>query len=284
MMSNICQYDKSTSAQIGFDMQSIAKPLQQYFNISMFGYMKIYRDNTQVSMSTHPHWLKCMYENFYHQGAYSITHSAHSESCHLWSQLKDKSLLPIMSTDFKMAHGITLIKKNEKTAEIFSFASRPENHGIVAWYLNNIDILEAFIHSFKEKGQLLLKKSEADRIILPKCISANQGDTYPCAEKNNYLRQSFFEEIKKKRLLITETPKKCYLTERELNCIARMIRGESIKRISKFINLSPRTVETYLNNAKLKLGAKNKIEMLLKIIKLAPHLIMDLENTVENHR
>jgi DNA-binding CsgD family transcriptional regulator len=274
-MSNICQFSKTVSAEVGFDMLDLAKPLNTQFNISMFGYMKIYEDGSQVSVSTHPHWLKCMYENFYEVGAYSKSLNAHTEGYHLWSQLKNKSTLPIMSTDFKIAHGITLVKKNENSAEIFSFASEPENEGIITWYLNNIDILEAFIHSFKDRGQVLLKRAEADRLILPKCMTAGENEIlFPISGSDQDTRKSFLEEIKINRLLINDLPKKTYLTRKELTCITMMMRGKTTKETAKLLNISSRTVESFINSSKLKMEVKNSAELIVKVIKLAPYLIV----------
>jgi DNA-binding CsgD family transcriptional regulator len=274
-MSNTCKFDKTIASKVAFDMQTLAEPLLKYFNITMFGYMKIYTDNTQVSVSTHPHWLKCFFENIHSRGAYNKISSALIEGYHLWSQLVDQLGPSIMRTDFKLDHGITLVKKNkDDTAEVFSFASSPKNNGIITWYLNNLDILEIFTHSFKEKALPILKQVEADRLILPKCLPAKPNDIFHAfTDGNEKFRQSFISQVKIKRYVVNNMPKKQYLTQRELNCIARLANGESIKDIAKSLSLSPRTIETYLNNAKAKLGAKNMIEMITKIVKLAPHLI-----------
>ena len=57
------------------------------------------------------------------------------------------------------------------------------------------------------------------------------------------------------------------LSEREKICLINYILGKSVKQISNSLLLSSRTVETYVIRSKLKLGLKNKeeiIEFLLK--------------------
>ncbi len=52
------------------------------------------------------------------------------------------------------------------------------------------------------------------------------------------------------------------LTQRELECIFYVLRGRTYKRIAKILNISPRTVEEYINNIKSKLCCNTKDELI----------------------
>ncbi|MBL0941549.1 MAG: helix-turn-helix transcriptional regulator [Alphaproteobacteria bacterium] len=52
------------------------------------------------------------------------------------------------------------------------------------------------------------------------------------------------------------------LTQRELECMFYLMRGRSYKRIAKILNISPRTVEEYITNVKLKFGCNTKDELI----------------------
>ena len=51
------------------------------------------------------------------------------------------------------------------------------------------------------------------------------------------------------------------LTNRELECIKLVADGGSAKEIGQLIGVAPRTVEKHLDQARLKLGAKNRAHL-----------------------
>jgi DNA-binding CsgD family transcriptional regulator len=53
-----------------------------------------------------------------------------------------------------------------------------------------------------------------------------------------------------------------YLTQREAECVAHMLQGCTIAESAKILNLSPRTVEFYVKNIKVKLNCRKKSELL----------------------
>lgn len=57
------------------------------------------------------------------------------------------------------------------------------------------------------------------------------------------------------------------LTKRETDCIYYLIRGMSAKQIGRELGLSNRTVETHLNNVKIKLNCHTRFELINKFIK-----------------
>lgn len=57
-----------------------------------------------------------------------------------------------------------------------------------------------------------------------------------------------------------------YLTKREKECIYYLIRGKTAREISQYLKLSPRTVESHIQNLKHKLNVSTKSELIDKII------------------
>lgn len=57
-----------------------------------------------------------------------------------------------------------------------------------------------------------------------------------------------------------------YLTQREVDCIVRIIQGKTIVKIATELTLSPRTVEFYLRNVKSKLRCRTKAQLIEKIM------------------
>ncbi|MBX9586086.1 MAG: helix-turn-helix transcriptional regulator [Gammaproteobacteria bacterium] len=54
------------------------------------------------------------------------------------------------------------------------------------------------------------------------------------------------------------------LSKRERECIAYMMLGMSAKQIGKCLRLSPRTVEYYIYNIKVKYKCRTKTEVIVK--------------------
>ena len=53
-----------------------------------------------------------------------------------------------------------------------------------------------------------------------------------------------------------------HFTSREKQCIYYLAAGNTMKKIAKILQLSPRTVESYLNKIKLKTGCRSKKELI----------------------
>lgn len=56
-----------------------------------------------------------------------------------------------------------------------------------------------------------------------------------------------------------------YLTPREAECMMNFLEEKTVPEAAVYLNLSPRTVEFYLKNMKIKLECKTKSELINKI-------------------
>lgn len=54
------------------------------------------------------------------------------------------------------------------------------------------------------------------------------------------------------------------LSERELECLFLQLHGKTAKEIAIILGLSKRTIESYVDNIKAKMGSQNKSELLIK--------------------
>ena len=98
-----------------------------------------------------------------------------------------------------------------------------------------MDLLQAYGRDFKDKAANLLTSYEKDRIIIP--------DTE----------------------IFSETLPKLDLSQRQLQCAHLLLQGQSGKEMAASLNLSVRTVESYLENMKIKLACRNKADLIIKL-------------------
>lgn len=225
------------------EIQSILSILLPY-KISHFGYVKIFKNDTHLVLTTHVEWLECFYKNYYVHGISHKKYDSYSSGYQLWSLAADAVTMTVMKNDFRIDHGITLINKQPDFCELFCYATTPDNPFVINWYINNLDILEKFSYFFKEKMASLIQKAEVDRTIFPKVISSlDSKDLFPVENSTKVTKDMF--KIKP------------ILSPQELFCAQQIMRGNTIKKTANILKLSPRTVEYYLNSAKVKLNAKN---------------------------
>jgi DNA-binding CsgD family transcriptional regulator len=67
------------------------------------------------------------------------------------------------------------------------------------------------------------------------------------------------------RVYLTIANENIYLTPREVQCISCLFEGKTAKEIAKILNISPRTVEYYIAQLKLKLQCRTVTELVAKL-------------------
>lgn len=113
------------------------------------------------------------------------------------------------------------------------------------WYDNNHKILGIFGYS----------------------ILGNTGPKYAAYIAKSLGLNNIAIKLEKLTLTIVEAKiDHIQLTARQTECIYFLIRGKSTKEIGKILNLSSRTIETYLDNIKHKLKCQNTAELIEKAI------------------
>lgn len=75
---------------------------------------------------------------------------------------------------------------------------------------------------------------------------------------------NFFSQKKQNRYAIrsTKTNGDVLVSHREMQCAYHLFMGRTVKEISNILSLSPRTVEIYVNNLKLKLNFRKRSELI----------------------
>jgi DNA-binding CsgD family transcriptional regulator len=141
----------------------------------------------------------------------------------------------------------------------YYFSTTKENMQIVDWYLNHIDLLKHFIFYFKDKAHDLIEVNDRKKLIETKFASHTLSHT------ENESIKKFFEETTIKRYYLSGAYKDIYLSKREFDCAHYLMDGYSSKLIARHLNLSPRTVESYINQVKAKLNCRTK-NQIIKIL------------------
>jgi len=161
---------------------------------------------------------------------------------------------------FNIGQPIYFIENEADHSDLFVFGTTPDNVDIINFYLGNIEILERFKLYFKSEAKKLIEKSNQNRVWLPGAMSANI-----LAAKNIQEREIFKKNILKQleiKHYIIPGMNNQSLTRRELDTIRQFTNGCTTKEAAKNLDLSPRTVESYLSNIKHKLGLTKKSDII----------------------
>lgn len=229
------------------EIRELAKPLLS-LGITYFSYGYHHHDGGRVWLCNAPENV----ENYYLEKKYLIGNTEshprnYSAQTVLWSTLPNQKVFEF-AREFGIAHGIFIIEPKKNFCEFFAFATTPDNHHIINTYLTNMDYLKRFGEFFKEKAHTIIREADQNKLFLP--YHENK------ISKVENINSDF---------LITRSHNFPKLTQRQRSCALLLVQGKTIKEIAVKFNLSPRTVETYINNLKSKLNCANKTELILKL-------------------
>ena len=228
------------------EVKDLADPFLKENGLNYFQYGSFYADNSATHLVTH--------QDFVQERA----NNQRRVASHIDVDLIDRDLymffwnesLPLYDTnlarDFDLDKGLCFVERFQDHYNLIAFASSVSENPL-NFYLNNKGKLLRFISEFKDKGSDLLKKAYDNRYTLP-------GE--------------FQDENKDKLILGKDFKKECvynglrfHLTKRELDCLRLFCFGMTLNHVGETLEISPRTVETYLNRVKSKAGILARKEL-----------------------
>lgn len=224
----------------------IMHPKLQKHGIKVFNFVRQYDDGSIIRLSSDGVWN----EHYFWKGYINKRNKVPAEylakplNYFIWLTEHWPEMLSDYAVNFDTGNGITIAEKFDRCVDFFCFGGYANNKSIINFYLNHLDLLQKYGHEFRERADSLLNEYEQDRIIIPSHVIYIDGSTH-CTTRN----QPFI------------------LTNREHDCAMQLILGKKIKEIAKALNLSPRTVETHINNLKAKLNCRNKLDLAIKLSK-----------------
>jgi DNA-binding CsgD family transcriptional regulator len=247
----------SSSAKV----EEICSPLSN-IGINCFRYMRLYKDCSYLLlMNGFSDFLYDSLKNMDDLGNIWGTSIGHVKNgfepffLH-WPQdgfLKDVNMR--LFHKHQVWNGASLIYRYENYIDIVSFAlglSYEDNCGLL---INNRDFLKTFTNYFREKASDLLETRDRSNIAVFK----NKFDT-------NYKPNIMLEKAKNFELKLktqqTQRFKDLNISPRELQCLELLSHGKTAKEIAQNIQISHRTVESYLANLKTRINCNYKSELI----------------------
>ncbi|MBY0461711.1 MAG: helix-turn-helix transcriptional regulator [Alphaproteobacteria bacterium] len=259
-MSNILdttnKYAIEYNNSINSKLIDICRPLFDNFMITQFFYIKIFNNkNTRLYVCSEKKWMESYIKNNFQDDLLHMqTYIPENLNYSLWAGFKKDSVYNAVY-DLNIWNGFNIYERDGESTITYAFATTPLNEGMINFYINNLNILKEFIFYFKCKAADIIDTSDLSKLI----VSKNKNPKfYPESDviksfspKSNIQKFSF----KGKLLNIT-------FSNRETACLYQLTTGKTSKEIGRLLGISPRTVESYINNIKEKTGYRNKSELI----------------------
>lgn len=221
------------------EVKEICRHFFQNTGLQHFYYARYQAEKKQIAVvTTIPHFNRHVLSN-------KLVNAEQEwmEGIHYLPSFKYSKERAEMGTRFNVDQTLEIVNHEGAEWEIFGFAMKCEQEDKVNFYFNHIQELTQFTHEFKEQAQDLMTRSLAEAVPL---LDFKETPSYP---------------VEKQKLLL-DGQQEVYLTARELQVLKGLWSGLSAKENAKLLDLSPRTIESYLEHIKNKLRVNNKAELI----------------------
>lgn len=252
------------------DIEQICLPLEKV-GISFFVYCRIYPDRKRLFLCNKPRWS----ENF----LLKYCQNLYQESSEIEENIKHNlfivpEMYPNINT-FQDAKGLLGLRSGiivpiyyAKYKEVCYFASEKLNSYQNNYYMDNIDMLLRFINYFKHKANRIIILAEKSTVDPPNSmpILDTQNEKLNFDQKIN--KEQFMSEIKPKQLYLPFDKNQTPITNREYQCLKLIVEGKSSKEIGRYLKISPKTVENFIEKIKIKFNCRKISQLIYNLAKL----------------
>lgn len=251
-MKSQFKIETHTTFENATDINDICNPLFNAFHLNYFAYCQIRRNRQLTILISDPAWLKqFIKQNYYYQNRRKL-----SPGFHAWEDTQQTKTVNDFRENFNHYRGFYLVNQTEDYTETGIFAAPANNINPIDRCVNHLDAIQQFMIYFKNQAAGLLEEANKHRLFLNEM---QPSETTP--ETDTFDEKHFKETITLKNYRFHIGHQIVKLTAREFLCVQQYCRGLSAKEIAKQLNLSPRSVETYLAHVRLKLNCHSKRDL-----------------------
>tara|TARA_R110002110_G_scaffold404606_1_gene623120 strand:- start:147362 stop:148147 length:786 start_codon:yes stop_codon:yes gene_type:complete len=162
-----------------------------------------------------------------------------------WSETVEPELIQL-ARSFGYYHPLNIILESGDKKSIYTVAFRAPRHGISSYCLNNLDNLLFNCVDLKRRIEDLIKSGRKQSISIPEHLQNKKFiETSALRSQNQTLQKEAY---------ITYSLQSQGLSSRECETFISLLKFQSSKKISESLRVSPKTVDTYINRIKQKLG------------------------------
>lgn len=235
------------------EVKQVCSPLFDNFKLSYFSYVQIYKERSQIILGSNASWIEHYIRNDCFNSDMAQTLEGFNAGSYLWKGLNGDNRFRIQRESFNIDNGIIIINEFSNFREYINFATTRSDVRANNFFLNNMDVIDSFIHYFRNKADPLIREIKNECVIVPDDKRTIEICDDPNLIYNIDKRNAFFKKIHE-----NQKP----MTKRETQCLLYLVQGMTAKQMAKKLHLSYRTIEEHIANIKSKLGCKTKAELI----------------------
>jgi|SRR5579872_4679789 len=233
-------------------IKKICAPLADTLGISYFAYYRIEEEGGFCIVSNLPEQLDYYYSQpFYLTNPYLVHPRLMRTGYAIVTTSFDEASIALMRQQFNIYKLFLILQHFGGAIEGYLFFGKESDPIIPQDFLNNLHLLLKFAPYFKREAKTLLGHMQADKFNLKKA----KGEAFLKSDPNMPLAYA-------DQKTLTFLKKIAPLSWREQQCLELFQQGRSAQATAGELGLSPRTVESYFESIKDKLGCYTKGELL----------------------
>lgn len=252
-------WKKHPMMQFGADMINICFPLKE-LGVDGFFFMRFFNNGNFIDLSTDLKWTDHFFTRYFAEEYNFSTvqnHLAFDLNVDLWSLDQGNEFYHDAKQNFNIKDGISITYQHKKYRDVFCFYIKNTNKLQSRHLISQLNLFKNFSEYFLYQACDLITDSEKQPLIMPKkyqeifLTPIDQHYTTNYSLAKNFLARGSEVHLDGFKVLSSQ----------EKKCIYFASHGYSAGEIALNMNLSKRTVESYLNNARNKTGCRNIVEL-----------------------
>lgn len=240
-------------------IQELSKNFLTTFGFNYFQYLRCFADGSVSLLTNNTNLIEYMQYVDNAPIVFSSFQKEHENSHSYWF-LWDEELpewpVQLAREKFNIHNGLTLVRRSKLYYDMIAVALPYEQSNAGTFYLNKLKAIEQFINEFDKENKNLIELICKNPISLP--------EPYRDINYQNIC-------LTNGKVNVLGKYGQTYITTQELACLRLLVQGAAHKKIAQLLDISPRTVETYILRIKHRTGysSRSEIERMLTLCSVA---------------
>jgi len=246
-------------------VEKLCAPLMNNFGINGFSYRRFLPDGNSLGLNNNLEWHQHFCSHFLGKNIALYEKEIQAVSNNrglMFFRAGDPSKTPYEQAlhQYGLWNTFALYLKHPNWIEGFYFAADIQTPEDLNYYMNHLDGLSLFVTHFSHKIGSIMSGLSTQKLYLP--TVAKEKYAKKTQSKLPRTLHDLLQGLEIEEFHLPIGRRSIVISLREFQCLFFMSKGQTFKEIGKSLNLSPRTVESYINNLKSKTGTNSKSELI----------------------